>query len=255
MLFPEDRIVLGILNNANSKKYKIEYQVLPPKSPYQLPGEIGAIIGQKSAEGVTAAKVMNETPGTMLNVTDDLVSGGKLKALFYEYEKDDDKNPAQTIPVLFQIKSGYPLFIPSTGVVFSNESNHTIAVIANSDGKSIIVYKDKENTGLFDLRPKEDLIQFFNFRLYEGLYLSVGFPLSLSKKMYENPHAGLSFYPGQDSAFLVNVGVAFHKEQRLLPSSGYVENQVVADSLKAESLPTESPFFVRFYLGLSFRLK
>jgi len=253
ILRTDDRLVLGIKIEGDTRLFSIGYKLLPPKTPYELPGEISSIVTAEQAAPTRGIQAKEMTPDVGLNVTDDLPSGGRLLVSFIK--KNTDGKTEQVDDILLKIKHSYPLFLPSTGVVFSNETDPTISIVNNEKGESVVVYKNRESTGIFDLRPKQDLIQFFNFRVYEGLYFSFGCPVTLSKNLYENPHLGLAFYPGQNLAYVILGGIAFHKEAEILSSSGYKENQVVDSSLKADSIPTEQKYHVRFFVGISFRLK
>jgi hypothetical protein len=218
-----------------------------------LPGEISSILAPEQAAQPKGKVAIEMAPDVGLNVTDDLPSGGRLLASFTK--KNENGKIEHVDDIVLKIKHSYPLFLPSTGVVFSNETDPTISIVNNEKGESVVVYKNIEPTGITNLRPKQDLIQFFNFRVYEGLYFSFGCPVTLSKRFYENPHLGLAFYPGQNLAYVILGGIVFHKETQILSALGYRENQVVDSKLKADSIPTEEKYHVRFFVGISFRLK
>ncbi len=251
VLLTEDKILLGLKTKALDyrKRFLIGYELLPPAAPYQVPAEIGSVIATSAP-----VKTGEEIKANLnLFVTEELPSGGKLLVIITE--KDDNGKVVGTDKLVFKVKFSYPLFIPSTGLLFSNEANPDIAIEKTASGESVLLYKEKEKTGMANLRPKQDLIQFFSFRLREGLYLSAGFPLTLAKRIYENPHLGLSFYPGQNLAYLIHMGLSYHRELQILEASGYKENQPVGATLRREDIPTENRGHIRFYVGIAFRLR
>lgn len=246
-LISDDRIMLGIKSKEDPKLFSMDYKLIPANTPYVLPSEIGALIPTKADEKSQI------NPDVVVNVSDDLISGGKLLVEFIK--KGDDGVNEESHKFIFKIKSSYPVFMPSTGVVISNATNPSIDIITNEKGDHILVYVNKDKTSFLSLRPQQDLIQFLNFRIWEGLYLSLGFPLTLSKKIYENPYVGFAFYPGQNLAYIIHFGITFHKETQISKSSGYVENQIVEETIQASSIPSEEKYHTRAYLGVAFRIK
>jgi hypothetical protein len=245
-------------------------------------------------EGIKASG--DETKTIRMAVTDDLLPGGTLTITFKKTltvqgtvgkttitkkisgneitETETTTNaekPKQAVSektFVFRIKDKPPWFFTSTGLVFTNESNHSIAFIKTStiaekpegsEEEDVFTqklgYKDKnENNRWFDLRPKQTLVQFIHFNLVSRIYFSLGVPVN--KKIFTEPFAGFSYYAKfKKIGYAITAGAHFHKELTIDTLSGFeIGNIIDPTKLTAEEIPTKNQYKVRFFIGVSFKL-
>jgi hypothetical protein len=214
------------------------------KKTISVPGKKGVTEITKIKEGNKSIEIQKGTPP------------GKAR------EKVTEKT------LTFRVKDGAPWFFTSTGVVLTNESNHSVVFVKTSETKTVekdgeteevfeqvISLKDKrENNKMWDLRPKQTLVQFIHFRITGITYFSIGAPIN--KKIFSDPLFGVSFFSRYKKiGFAITAGVHLHKEISIEKISGFEEGMIIDPTkITAEEIPTENPHRVRFFIGVSFKL-
>jgi len=194
-----------------------------------------------------------------LQVAEKLPAGGRLKVTFYKApEAKDNKAKTERLVFCFDVKKSYSYFMLSSGLILTNEINPEVSLERTSgqldgDQGRMIVLKNKGGKQFYNLRPKQAVIQFFNFRLYEGLYATLGIPLN--ENIFTNPAIGLSWRISPNHDYILSGGLTLHKEKEILASTGFKEGLVVPSSFQKDDIPVDESYCVRLFVGISFRLK
>lgn len=202
-----------------------------------------------------------ETKEEYLPVTNDLLPGGLLIVNFKKIMPNDKE---EIKIVKFRIKDEYPWFFSSAGIVFSQKNNPEVAIVKTDnkitfekDGETQQAYEQiliLENNDTSSLRPLQSVVSFLNFRIYNPIYLSLGF--SLNQNIFTEPLIGLSYYlKVKNVGVVATTGIHFSKEVEIISSSGFSDGQTIDPTigLTVEDIPTEENYHARFFFGFSFR--
>ena len=126
-----------------------------------------------------------------------------------------------------------------------------IIQIVLDDSKGRYVLKNNDTSSL---RPLQSVVSFLNFRIYNPIYLSLGF--SLNQNIFTEPLIGLSYYlKVKNVGVVATTGIHFSKEVEIISSSGFSDGQTIDPTigLTVEDIPTEENYHARFFFGFSFR--
>lgn len=248
----DDKVML-VAQARGPKKIQIEYTIFGLDINARFSKRVSEIF---SADARAKTTPLKET----VQVTDDLLPGGILTVTFKRVLKADEE---ETKTVKFRIKDEYPWFFGSVGMIFTTAKNPEVAIIKTKNTitfeingetqqayEQIIIMKDNTST----LRPLQSVVSFLNFRIYNPLYISLGF--SLNQNIFTEPMIGLSYYFKVKNVGLVGTaGVHFNKETEINSMSEFEEGHSIDPTigLTVEDISTEEKYKARFFFGFSFR--
>jgi len=239
---------------GETKKLQIEYTITGV--------DVNARFSKRAAEvfPIASGREAAETKKEIVPVTDDLLPGGLLTITFKKILPNDEE---ETKIVKFRIKDEYPWFFSSVGMIVTNAKDPEVAIVKTNkaitfekDGEiqqayeQIIVLKDNNNR----FRPLQSVVSFLNFRVYNPIYISLGF--SLNQKIFDEPMIGLSYYCKVKNVGLVaTFGAHFSNEVEIISMSGFKENQSIDPTLglTVEDIPKEEKYHTRLFFGFSLR--
>lgn len=254
-LHKDDKVILCMEARwGQTKKLQIEYTIAGV--------DVSARFSKRAAEVFPKAsgRQEDEIKKEIVPVTDDLLPGGLLIITFKKILPNDDE---ETKIVKFRIKDEYPWFFSSVGMIVTDAKDPEVAIVKTNNVitfekngmnqqayEQIIVLKDNNSR----FRPLQSAVSFLNFRVYNPVYISLGF--SLNQKIFNEPMIGLSYYCKVKNVGLVaTFGAHFSKEIEIIGMSGFKENQSIDPTLglTVEDIPTEERYHTRLFFGFSLR--
>lgn len=242
-----DRVLLIMqANRLKNKKLKLQIE-------YTITGlDVSARFSKRATEiwakDETIQRGEIELERETVQVTDDLLPGGVLAVTFKKVLGEDEE---ETKIVKFRIKDEYPWFFSSVGMIITKAIDPEVAIVKTQTNEQIIVLKDNNTR---TLHPLQSVVSFLNFRIYNPIYISLGF--SLNQQIFTEPMIGLSYYfKVKNVGLVITLGSHFSKEVEIISSSGFKEGQSIDPTLNltVEDIPTIEKYHTRFFFGFSLR--
>lgn len=240
---------------VETKKLQIEYTITGLDVNVRFSKRAAEVFPK--APLTETAEIKKET----VPVTDDLLPGGLLTLTFKKILPNDEE---ETKIVKFRIKDEYPWFFSSVGMIVTNAIDPEVAIIKTNkvitfekDGETQQVYEQMlvlKDNNTSTLRPLQSAVSFLNFRVYNPIYISLGF--SLNQMIFNEPMIGLSYYCKVKNVGLVaTFGAHFSKEIEIIKMSGFKEGQSIDPTLglTVEDIPIEEKYHYRLFFGFSLR--
>lgn len=241
-----DRVLLIMqANRLKNKKLKLQIE-------YTITGlDVSARFSKRATEIWAKDEPIPravEPERETVQVTDDLLPGGVLAVTFKKVLGEDEE---ETKIVKFRIKDEYPWFFSSVGMIITKAIDPEVAIVKTQTNEQIIVLKDNNTR---TLHPLQSVVSFLNFRIYNPIYISLGF--SLNQQIFTEPMIGLSYYfKVKNVGLVITLGSHFSKEVEIISSSGFKEDQSIDPTLNltVEDIPTIEKYHYRFFFGFSLR--